>query len=125
MTEYAVTRALNAGTGDTLMSGSNWKAGVPATEVVLRILRTQRGSYAPDVTFGRDFSIIDKLGPQTPALWQAETQRALAAIVQNGLIAELVVEVQSTGKSTLLESISFIDPRSANPQRQSVRNLVP
>lgn len=121
---YAITRALDPGTGDTLMDGSTWlHAAHPATEVVLRYLRTELGTYAPDTTVGRRFALLDKIGPSTPGLWQTETERALKPLSDNGIISALVVRCEHGGRGAILESVEFTDPRLN--RRVTLRRLVP
>lgn len=123
-TQYAVTQEMDPGTGDVRMNGSLRKRGVPATEVVLRILRTDIGSYVPDPTQGREYAKIAKKLPNITRVWQAETIRALRHLVENGVISNLKVEVQTTTGGRLLEMVSFVDPRSADNLRREIRQVV-
>lgn len=117
---YSYTPALDPGTGD-------WKAGrpggQPATEAVLLLLRTQRGSYAPDPDYGVDFGLIQKRAPNTAALWQAEVRRALARLDRAGLVRDVAVTVDAPAASgRLFYSVEFTDPRTA--ERVPLRRLV-
>jgi hypothetical protein len=116
---YAFTPAVNPADGSLTAWGSALKPGRPAVELVLLTLRTPRRSYAPDPDEGVDMDILQQNNPNTPALWKAEVHRALAKYVQNGVIRDVSVEVETSG-GVLKYAVSFLDPRDTT-ERQTVR----
>jgi len=108
---YGYTPALSPRSGDWA-TGPDRPAGAPATEAVLLVLRTQRGSYVPDPDFGVDFGIVQKSAPNTTVLWEAEVRRALAGLVARGWIGDLRVTVDSPSGGRLIYTIDFRDLRS-------------
>lgn len=109
-TYYAYTRSLDPGTGQIQIAGNNWVAGSPMVQVAIRILRTQRGTYLPDPTFGVDYSVVDKALPNAPATFKAELNRAFRSLVTSGAIANLSITVESSPPKLLWE-ITFTDVR--------------
>lgn len=118
---YAVTRSLDPGKGDVLMDGLTWKQGQPMTEVVLRILRTPRGRYLPDPTFGVDYSAVNKALPGAGAAWRAAVLDALRSLIDRGYIANVAVTVDTAG-DRLLYQVDFTDVQAQ--QRGSTGRLV-
>jgi phage baseplate assembly protein W len=110
-TYYARTRALDPATGDLRLAGGNYVAGNPMLEVVLRVLRTPRGSYLPDPTFGVDMTVLRKASVGVAAAWRAAVIAALRRYTDRGLITDLKVTVETEG-SRLYYSLEFVDPRS-------------
>jgi phage gp46-like protein len=109
---YAYAPALDPATGDWL-AGTDRPGGAPAVQIVLWTLRTQRGSFAPDETFGLDYRVAQKRTSSTQADWKAEVERALARHVTRGVITSLVVTVDPPTRDRLLFDVAFTDPRTA------------
>lgn len=88
------------------------------TEVVVRVLRTPRGSFLPDPTFGVDYRLVTKAHPNSPATLQSAIVEALKRFTDIGLITDLTVNVERRGTQLLWEVI-FRDPRGtgASPVR--------
>jgi hypothetical protein len=120
---YAYTPALDPNTRDWAV-GVDRPAGSPATQMVLLVLNTQLGSYAPDPTFGTNHAIARKATPNVAADWRAEVLRALGGLVRRGVIADLVVAVDPpAGGRALLYDVSLRDPRAADPKPITLRRL--
>lgn len=108
---YAVTRTLDAGTGDVSMDGAGWLPGAPMTEVVKRVLRTPRGRYLPDPTFGVDWKKVDKAGAGAAATAKKVIEAALKPYVDRGQLSSLSVSTERSGRALLYE-VAFVDPRT-------------
>lgn len=109
-TYYAHCRALDAVTGDVVMDGGTWKTDPPMVGVVTRVLRTQRGSYLPDPTFGVDWSKVDKLRPNVAELLRVAIMEALQRYLDRGLISSVAITA-SVAAGALFFAVSFLDPR--------------
>lgn len=113
MSSYAITRKLDANTGlfelDT--DGREWAAGEPATELVVRALRTPRGSCPLDPTYGIDVTAFARAWSNVGARVTAAIAEALAFLTRSGRIASLTVTVQ-TERDRLFYEVTFVDPRS-------------
>lgn len=116
-----VSDAMDAGTGDTLQddSGQRVKRGSPTVERVIRCLRTPRGQCPLDPAFGVDMSFVDKAYPDLAARWRAAVFEALRHLVEEGLISDLAVSVDSVG-SQLLYNVTFVDVRERTRGRQNL-----
>lgn len=109
---YAVARRLDAGAGDVVMAGATWARGQPAAEIVLRCLRTPRGRYLPDPTYGLDYAALQKGGPNAGARVDAAVRAALAPLVRRGVLKDRPeITVTVTGTSLLID-VAFVDPRA-------------
>ena len=108
---YAVTRALDPGTGDIVMAGPTWARGQPATEIVLRCLRTPRGRYIPDPTYGLDYSVLQKATSDKPSKLRAAIQDALSRFAKRGVIEPPQIAVQMAGAAVQAD-VTFVDPRA-------------
>lgn len=117
-TYYAATRAMDPGTGEVSMAGATWARGAPMVEVVLRVLRTQKGSYRPDPAFGVDYTAVQKALPNAAATWRAEVLRALQFLVDRGLITgpggagQPAITVDVSARGVLAYQVDFRDPRA-------------
>lgn len=107
---YAFTRALDPGTGYIRVSGNTWVPGSPMVEVVLRIIRTPKGTFLPDPNFGVDYSLVEKARTNSGATFRAELSRALRTLVTTNAIRDLAIQVETKG-TTLLWQIDFVDVR--------------
>lgn len=110
MTYYALTRALDAVSGDVLLDGGTWKTDPPMVGVVTRVLRTQRGTYLPDPTFGVDWSKVDKQRPNVSELLRTAIMEALQRYLDRGLVSSVAITSESVG-ARLSFVVSFLDPR--------------
>jgi phage baseplate assembly protein W len=118
--EYAYTRALDPNSGDMIMRGPTWKGGEPMAEVVVRVLRTALGSYAPDPLFGLDYSVFDHMTTGAEASIKSAVERALKYLSDGRYIQRLAVTasvVLRNGVAAASVSVEFYDPRS----RRNVR----
>jgi phage baseplate assembly protein W len=120
---YAHTRALDAQSGDKRVAGGTYVAGDPMTEVVLRILRTPRGRYLPDPTFGVDYSVIQKAGAGVAAAWRAAVLAALDRLIKRNLITHVRVIVDTSKPGQLLYDVEFRDPRNSAREPTRLREL--
>jgi hypothetical protein len=87
------------------------------------LLRTQRGSYAPDPDYGVDFGVVQKATPNAAATWRAEVTRALARLVRAGIIEpnpKVTVDTPTSGQ--LVYQVDFVDARTR--ARDAVRREV-
>ncbi len=107
---YLFSPALDAASGDWL-AGTDRPGGAPATQIVLWALRTQRGGFAPDESFGADYRVVQRLTAGSQAAWKAEVERALSRFVQRGVIRDVKVTVDPPAKGVLRFEVSFRDPR--------------
>jgi phage baseplate assembly protein W len=110
---YAVARELDPATGDLRMHGVAWKRGAPLTEIVLRVLRTPRGSFLPKPTFGVDYSLVQKLTPASRSLWRAGVEAALRYLVDSGRMRDLQVIVDPPAGGRMLYAVDFVDVRQS------------
>lgn len=113
---YAFTRKLDPARGVPVVDSGSWTAGSPMAEVIVRVLRTPKGSYRADPSFGVEYKDIDKGAPDAPTRLQLAIETALAVYVRDKLITDLRVKVQRAG-SQLRYEVSFTDPRIAATQR--------
>lgn len=118
---YVFSPALDPLTGDWL-AGTDRPGSAPAAQIVLWTLRTQRGSFAADETFGVDYRVAQRRSSSTQADWKAEVERALARHVRRGVISKLAVTVDPPAKGRLLYDVAFVDPRTQ--ERDALRRLV-
>lgn len=107
---YAITRALDAVSGDVALDGGTWKTDLPMVGVVTRILRTQRGTYLPDPTFGVDWSRVDRQRPNVSELVRTAIMEALQWYLDRRLLSAIVVTSDLVG-ARLFYTVSFLDPR--------------
>ena len=120
-TVYAIARQLDPATGDVVLLGSTWANGSPLTEIVVRVLRTAKGTYLPDQAFGLDLSALNKASPNAPAVLEKAIRNALAFLVRQGLLTNLQVTVERQG-TALAFQVAFTDPR--NQSKDAVRDKV-
>lgn len=113
---YAFTRKLDPARGVPVVDSGTWASGSPMAEVIVRVLRTPKGSYRADPSFGVDYSDIDKGAPDAPTRLQLAIEAALAVYVRDRLIADLRVRVTRAGSQIRYE-VSFSDPRIPATQR--------
>lgn len=109
---YAFTPAKDAH-GDTLIQGDDWVRGVPELECVRNVVLTPLGSYAPDPSFGVDYSVIQKATSDVAAKWKAALTAGLKFLVNARRITDLVIVVDPPASSRMLYEIRFRDPISA------------
>lgn len=110
-TPYALTAALDPATGDAVLEDGRRAHGeAPMLQCVLRILRTVRGEYAYDPTFGVDYSVARKASPGTAAAWRGAVIAALEPLVRRGSITRVQVSAELSGERLLYE-VTFADPR--------------
>ncbi len=111
MAYYKFTRSLDPSTGNVLLENQRWKGGSPAAEIVLRVLRTPKGSYLPDPTFGFDYSLLNHLTNDSEARIKAGIETALNYLVQDSVISSLKVKVQvDILRKAVVYDVSFYDP---------------
>lgn len=119
---YKFTRSLDPRTGNLTMVNQRWKAGSPAAEIVLRVLKTPKGTYLPDPTFGFDYSLLDHVRPDSEEKIKAGIRECLNYLVKDRVITDLNIKVEvDAKKKTVLFDVSFIDPLLK--QRKSVRDF--
>ncbi len=125
---YAITRARSPVTGEVLFDDrrATWRvAPSPATEVVLIILRTPRGSCLVDPTRGVDYSRINKLRTDAPATARAAVTEALQSVVTAGLIRDVRVEARVFASSSRLElDVSFVDVQLRTNERTKLPTII-
>lgn len=120
MTAAPYVRALDPGMGDVVHhDGGTWEADGPGTAAVVRTLRTVKGSFAPDRTFGTEYQLVDRQRPNAAATLAAVLREALARLVRADTIRELDVRTEVVGDQPRAE-VSFVDPRDPRPGRRSV-----
>lgn len=109
---YAYTRKLNAATGDVEFDAtrSSWTEGHPATEVVVRVFRTPKGSAARDPDEGIDLTGIDLGNPNAKSVVDRRMRAALAKYVGMGLFAIVSLDVEIQGEAVLWAMV-IRDPR--------------
>ena len=112
---YAIARQIDPGTGDVVMNGATWAYQRPLTAMVLGVLRTPLGSYLPDITYGLDYSRLQKMTPSIGADFQAALTQALRFLTSKGQLKNLRVTYSTTG-TALIFNVTFTDPRDpSNP----------
>lgn len=110
---YAITRTLDPNTGlfELDADGREWAEGQPATELVVRALRTPRGSCPLDPTYGIDTSSFSRAWPNVAVRVTAAITEALAFLTRPGRITNVTVTVQ-TERDRLFYEVRFVDPRA-------------
>lgn len=110
---YAITRRLDPNTGlfDLDTDGRDWAEGEPATELVIRALRTPRGSCPLDPEYGLDVSSLDRVWPNLAARVTTAIGDALAFLTRTRRITDLRITVQ-TERDRLAYAVRFYDPRA-------------
>lgn len=113
MSSYAVTRRLDPNTGlfDLDTDGRDWAEGEPATELVIRALRTPRGSCPLDPEYGLDTSALDRVWPNLAARVTVAINDALAFLTRTKRITDVRITVQ-TERDRCVYSVRFYDPRA-------------
>ena len=109
---YAVTRARDVNSEVKWDSARNtWKRDTsPAAEMVLLILRQQRGRCLGDPDMGGDWSKVDKLRTDASATANAIITAALAPLVSDGKISDLAVRADVYPVRGLIAfDVSFVD----------------
>lgn len=119
MNYYAHTRMLDAVTGDVVMDGGTWKADPPMVSIVTRVLRTQRGTYLPDPTFGVDWARVDKQRPNVSELLRTSIMEGLQRYLDRKLLSSIAITSELVG-ARLSFVVSFLDPRE--PGRRAYVN---
>lgn len=115
---YDRARALDPGTGDYAVDTgtATYRTGQPMAEVLVRVLRTPRGRYLPDPTYGLDLAAVRLAPPlQQATQLQAEILRALRPWTARGLLTRVLAVTERRPSGALLYDVSFADPR--DPQR--------
>jgi hypothetical protein len=102
------TRALDGITGELLFdqTSSTWVPGHADAEAILRILRTDLGSFLPDPTVGLNLAVLAKRGPNAKANIEAEVARATARAVKQRGLQEFKVVAEIQDRAAVI-SISF------------------
>ncbi len=110
---YAITRTLDPNTGlfELDDDGREWAEGQPATELVVRVLRTPRGSCPLDPSYGIDTTAFARAWPNVAARVTAAITEALAFLTRTARITNVTVTVQ-TERDRLFYEVRFIDPRA-------------
>lgn len=113
MTAYAYSRALNAGSGDLQFSGSTFVAATsPALEIVLRTLRTVRGSCLASPAFGVAWDRVATLRTTAVADARSAITDGLIGLVRANVIRDLVLDVEvDAGRGRVLFAVAFLDVR--------------
>ena len=117
---YAVTRARDVNSEVKWDSARNtWKrATSPAAEMVLLILRTQRGRCLVDPDMGVDWAKVDKLRTDASATANAIITAALAPLVSDGKISELSVRADVYPvRGMIAFDVSFVDVQLRTRER--------
>lgn len=110
-TYYAIARELTSAGGVSL-AGGTWTRGQPLVERVKRALRTPRGAFLPDPTFGLDLALVRRAAPAArPAALKAAVRDALARFVRAGDLTDLAVDAEALG-TRLFYTVSFRDART-------------
>lgn len=113
MTYYAHTRRLDPDTGEFALDddGRTWDEGQPATELVVRALRTPRGSCPLWPEYGLDMTGLDVARTDVAAQVRVAVTDALAFLTRSNRITNLRVSV-SVERDRLLYTVTFDDPRA-------------
>lgn len=113
MSFYARTRRLDPDTGEFALDddGRTWDEGQPATELVVRALRTPRGSCPLWPEYGLDMSGLDVARTDVAAQVRVAITDALAFLTRTSRITNLRVAV-SVERDRLLYDATFNDPRA-------------
>lgn len=109
---YAVTRQLDPGRGELQMTGSTWTRGQPMVEIAVRILRTPRGTYQLDQTFGVDMSTVKTVTSGTGAAFQAAIYQAFDFYIKRGFVTKFKAFVSVSATGAVTYDVSFVDPRA-------------
>lgn len=125
---YAVTRARSGLTGEVLWDAkrnNTWQlAQSPAAELVLFILRTQKGKCLVRPDLGVDWSRVNKLRTDARATAEAAVRDALAEPVRSGAIRDVEVAARVYPSRSLLElDVSFVDVRLRAQTRTTLPTL--
>jgi hypothetical protein len=108
---YAACRKLDPGKGDYVFAGTTWAQGSPMVEIVVRGLRTPRGRYLPDPTWGVDLSNVNKLLPTAAASLRAAILQFLQPYQKQNLIRNVTVAT-SQGNGFMTYEVDFFDVRA-------------
>lgn len=113
MSSYAITRRLDPNTGifDLDTDGRDWAEGEPATELVIRALRTPLGSCPLDPSYGIDTREVSRAWPNLSQRATVAITAALAFLTKSNRITDLRVTAQAE-RDRLVYSVTFFDPRS-------------
>lgn len=120
---YAVTRSINPATGQPRLRDGAWLRGSPMAEVVVNVLRTPKGSFKPDPSFGVDYSDIEKGSADAPSKLIAAIEAALARYVRDNLLANLNVSAERAGQVIRYE-VSFDDPNVSVGRRTTLKGAL-
>lgn len=96
----AYTRSIDPSSGELLFdqSSSSWTAGDPDAEALVRVFRTDKGSFVPDPEFGFDHTVFLKKGENAKAEITRECRRATARIVARRRLENVEFDVQIEGQ---------------------------
>lgn len=113
MTYYAHTRKLDPDTGEFELDddGRSWAEGQPAAELVVRALRTPRGSCPLWPEYGLDMSGLDVARTDVAAQVRVAITEALRFLTRSNRITNLRISV-SVERDRLLYTVTFDDPRA-------------
>jgi phage baseplate assembly protein W len=81
-------------------------------EIAVRILRTPRGTYQLDQTFGVDMSGVKTITSGTAATFQAAIYQAFDMYIKRGFITKFKASVSLSASGALTYDVSFLDPRA-------------
>lgn len=113
MSYYARTRKLDPNSGEFVLDedGRTWAEGQPATELVVRALRTPRGSCPLWPEYGMDMTSLDVARTDVAAQARVAITEALVFLTRASRITNLRVSV-SVERDRLLYTVMFDDPRA-------------
>lgn len=118
MNPLPYVRAMDPATGDVRhLDGGTWVAGSPGVEVVVRTLRTVKGSFQPDPELGVEYNLVDRVRPNAAATLVTVLEKALAFAVREGTIEDLTV--RAAAGSQLRADVAFVDPRDPSGVRHT------
>ena len=97
------TASLNPSTGDYAWDAnrSALALGNPDVEAVIRVLRTPKGSFLPDPTYGVDFTAFAHRRPNVAADAQRELLRALRQTISLRGLHDVTITVTISRESIL------------------------
>lgn len=116
---YAHTRRRDPTTGELAFDGNRWSASPsPQAEVVLFVLRTQRGMCLVDPDLGVDWRRIDKLAAGAASTARDAIVASLRFLTSAGAVENLTVQAEVDASRGLLKyDVAFTDPRLARRAR--------
>jgi hypothetical protein len=110
---YAHTRKLGPSNGEFELDrdGRTWATGQPAAELVLRALRTPRGSCPLWPEYGLDMTGLDVARTDAASQVRVAITGALAFLTREQRITNVRISV-SVERDRLLYTVTFDDPRA-------------